>query len=150
MPTVALVPLVIVWLGLGFEAKVFLTCSWRSSPSSSMRRPVSRTSRRPSLRPPDRSPATEARCSGGHAAAAISVLRRRDPIGLGRALVGVVVAEMFTRLTGLGSMVVFYGNTFRTAELFVPIVVLAILSIAITKLIYRMERRIAPWRVAQG
>jgi ABC-type nitrate/sulfonate/bicarbonate transport system permease component len=70
-------------------------------------------------------------------------------LGLGRALVGVVVAEMFTALAGLGYMVVFYGNTFRTAEVFVPIVVLAVLSIAITKLIYRMERWIAPWRVVQ-
>ena len=69
-------------------------------------------------------------------------------LGLGRALVGVVVAEMFTALSGLGYMVVFYGNTFRTAELFVPIVVLALLSIAITNLIYRFERWIAPWRGA--
>jgi len=67
-------------------------------------------------------------------------------LGLGRALVGVVVAEMFTALSGLGHMVVFYGNTFRTAELFVPIVVLAVLSIAITHLIVRFERWVAPWR----
>ena len=67
-------------------------------------------------------------------------------LGLGRALVGVVVAEMFTALAGLGYMVVFYGNTFRTAELFVPIVVLAVLSIVITNLIYRLERWMAPWR----
>jgi len=67
-------------------------------------------------------------------------------LGLGRALVGVVVAEMFTALAGLGYMVVFYGNTFRTAELFVPIVVLAVLSIAITNVIYRLERWMAPWR----
>jgi NitT/TauT family transport system permease protein len=46
-------------------------------------------------------------------------------------------------------MVVFYGNTFRTAEVFVPIVVLAVLSIAITNVIYGMERWIAPWRVLQ-
>ena len=68
-------------------------------------------------------------------------------LGLGRALVGVVVAEMFTALSGLGYMVVFYGNTFRTAELFVPIVVLAVLSIVITNLIQRIERWMAPWRV---
>ena len=62
------------------------------------------------------------------------------------ALVGVVVAEMFTALAGLGYMVVLYGNTFRTAELFVPIVVLALLSIGVTNLIYRLERKVAPWR----
>jgi NitT/TauT family transport system permease protein len=56
---------------------------------------------------------------------------------------------MFTALTGLGSMIVIYGNTFRTAELFVPIIALAILSIAITNLIYRIEGRVQPWRMAQ-
>src|SRR5207253_8548972 len=49
-------------------------------------------------------------------------------------------------LTGLGSMIVFCGNTFRTAELFLPMVVLAILSVVITNLIYRVEVWIAPWR----
>ena len=68
-------------------------------------------------------------------------------LGLGRALVGVIVAEMFTALAGLGYMVVLYGNTFRTAELFVPIVVLAMLSIAITNIIYRIERKMEPWRL---
>ena len=38
MPTVALVPLVIIWLGLGFEAKVFLTWLVAIFPSSSMLR----------------------------------------------------------------------------------------------------------------
>jgi ABC-type nitrate/sulfonate/bicarbonate transport system permease component len=46
-------------------------------------------------------------------------------------------------------MMVLYGNTFRTAELFVPIVVLAVLSVTITKLIYHIERKVAPWRVTQ-
>jgi NitT/TauT family transport system permease protein len=70
-------------------------------------------------------------------------------LALGRALVGVVVAEMFTALSGLGYMMVLYGNTFRAAELFVPIVVLAVLSVTITKLIYHIERKVAPWRVTQ-
>ena len=76
----------------------------------------------------------------------LALLRGYGGLGLGKALVGVVVAEMFTALAGLGYMVVLYGNTFRTAELFVPIVVLALLSIGITKLIYALERRVAPWR----
>jgi NitT/TauT family transport system permease protein len=68
-------------------------------------------------------------------------------VGLGRALVGVVVAEMFTALSGLGYLIVLYGNTFRMAELFVPILVLAALSIALTRAIHRLERRLAPWRI---
>jgi NitT/TauT family transport system permease protein len=150
MPTVALVPLVIIWLGLGFEAKVFLT--WLVSIF-----PIIINAQIGVMNVPAAFIET-ARAFGCdrwdvfrrvviHAAVPFLIAGVR--LGLGRALVGVVVAEMFTALSGLGYMVVFYGNTFRTAELFVPIVVLAILSIAITDLIYRIERRIAPWRVVQ-
>ncbi len=151
MPTVAMVPLVIIWLGLGFEAKVFLT--WLVSVF-----PVIINAQIGVMNvPPDY--LETARAFGCNRwqlfrrvilHAAVPFLIAGIRLGLGRALVGVIVAEMFTALTGLGSMIVFYGNTFRTAELFVPMVVLAILSIAITKLIYRMERWIAPWRVVQG
>jgi ABC-type nitrate/sulfonate/bicarbonate transport system permease component len=151
MPTVALVPLVIIWLGLGFEAKVFLT--WLVAIF-----PIIINAQIGVMNVPPAYIET-ARAFGCdqwqvfrrvivHAAVPFLIAGIR--LGLGRALVGVVVAEMFTALAGLGYMVVLYGNTFRTAELFVPIVVLAILSIAITNAIYRFERWIAPWRVERS
>ena len=147
MPTVALVPLVIIWLGLEFQAKVFLT--WLVAVF-----PIIINSQIGVANVPPAFLET-ARAFGCdrwqtfrrvvlHAAVPFLIAGIR--LGLGKALVGVVVAEMFTALAGLGYMVVLYGNTFRTAELFVPIVVLALLSIAITNLIYRLERRVAPWR----
>ena len=151
MPTVAMVPLVIIWLGLGFEAKVFLT--WLVSVF-----PVIINAQIGVMNVPPAFIET-ARAFGCDRwqlfrrvilQAAVPFLIAGVRLGLGRALVGVVVAEMFTALTGLGSMIVFYGNTFRMAELFVPMVVLAILSVVITNLIYRVEVWIAPWRMAQG
>jgi NitT/TauT family transport system permease protein len=151
MPTVAMVPLVIIWLGLGFEAKVFLT--WLVSVF-----PVIINAQVGVMNVPPAFIET-ARAFGCDRwqlfrrvilQAGVPFLIAGIRLGLGRALVGVVVAEMFTALTGLGSMIVFYGNTFRTAELFVPMVVLAILSVVITNLIYRVEVWIAPWRMAQG
>ncbi len=149
MPTVALVPLVIIWLGLGFEAKVFLT--WLVSIT-----PVIINAHIGVVNAPQALIETARAFGCGrwqvfrrvilHAAMPFFVAGIR--VGLGRALVGVVVAEMFTALDGLGNMVVLYGNTFRTAELFVPIVTLAVLSIAITQLIQRIEERMAPWRPA--
>jgi len=147
MPTVAMVPLVIIWLGLGYEAKVFLT--WLVAVF-----PVIINAQ---IGVMNVSPAfiETARAFGCNRwqifrrvvlYAAVPFFIAGIRLGLGRALVGVVVAEMFTALSGLGHMVVFYGNTFRTAELFVPIVVLAVLSIAITHLIVRFERWVAPWR----
>jgi NitT/TauT family transport system permease protein len=150
MPTIALVPLVIIWLGLGDEAKVFLT--WIVSVSTVI---ISTETGVANVPPAFIETARAFGCNKRqifwrvilHAAVPYFVAGIR--LALGRALVGVVVAEMFTALTGLGYMIVLYGNTFRTAELFVPIVVLAILSISITKLIYWIERKIAPWRIMQ-
>ena len=147
MPTVALVQRVIIWLGLEFQAKVFLT--WLVAVF-----PIVINSQIGVANVPPAFIET-ARAFGCdrwqtfrrvvlHAAVPFLIAGIR--LGLGKALVGVVVAEMFTALAGLGYMVVLYGNTFRTAELFVPIVVLALLSIGITKMIYALERRVAPWR----
>jgi ABC-type nitrate/sulfonate/bicarbonate transport system permease component len=147
MPTVALVPLVIIWLGLGFEAKVYLTWLVAVFPVI-----INAQIGVANVSPAFIETARAFGCNRWqifrrvilHAAVPFFIAGIR--LGLGRALVGVVVAEMFTALAGLGYMVVFYGNTFRTAELFVPIVVLAVLSIVITNLIYRLERWMAPWR----
>ena len=150
MPTVALIPLVIIWLGLEFEAKVFLT--WLVAVF-----PVIVNAEMGVASVPHAYIETARAFGCGrwqvfrrvilHATVPFFVAGIR--LGLGRALVGVVVAEMFTALTGLGYLIVLYGNTFRTAELFVPILVLALISIAITNLIRRIERNIAPWRTVR-
>jgi NitT/TauT family transport system permease protein len=151
MPTVALVPLVVIWLGLDFEAKVFLTFIVGVFPIV-----INAQAGVQNIPSAYIETARAFACSRSQMffkvilPAAIPFFVAGLRLGLGRALVGVVVAEMFTALAGLGYMVVFYGNTFRTAELFVPIVVLAVLSIAITNLIYRLERWMAPWRRVEG
>jgi ABC-type nitrate/sulfonate/bicarbonate transport system permease component len=146
MPTVAMVPLVIIWLGLGFEAKVFLTWIVGVFPIViSVQAGVTNS-------PPAYIETARAfACSRTQMfwkvilPAAIPFFVAGLRLGLGRALVGAVVAEMFTALSGLGYMVTFYGNTFKTALVFVPIITLALLSIAITGVIQLAERRIAPW-----
>jgi ABC-type nitrate/sulfonate/bicarbonate transport system permease component len=151
MPTVALVPLVIIWLGLGFQAKVFLTWLVAVFPVI-----INAEIGVASVPPEFIETARAFGCNRQqifrrvilHAAVPFFIAGIR--LGLGRALVGVVVAEMFTALSGLGYMIVLYGNTFRTAELFVPILALAAISIAINNLIRRLERRVAPWRAARA
>jgi len=66
-------------------------------------------------------------------------------LAIGRGLVGMVVAEFYTTITGLGYMIVQYANTFRMDRLFVPIVVLMIMGMSLTAALRHLERRIAPW-----
>ena len=66
-------------------------------------------------------------------------------LAIGRGLVGMVVAEFYTTITGLGYMIVQYANSFRMDRLFVPIVVLMLMGVGLTGLLRHLERRIAPW-----
>ncbi|MQA77667.1 MAG: hypothetical protein GEV10_04145 [Streptosporangiales bacterium] len=75
--------------------------------------------------------------------------RRRLRLGVGRAIIGMVVAEFFTAITGLGALIVKYGNQFDTASMLVPVFLLMLLGVALTALIRRAERWIAPWKESE-
>ncbi len=66
-------------------------------------------------------------------------------LAVGRALVGMVVAEFFTSITGIGYLIVRYSNSFEPDHLLVPIVVVMTLGIVLSVLTRQGERRIAPW-----
>jgi ABC-type nitrate/sulfonate/bicarbonate transport system ATPase subunit len=70
-------------------------------------------------------------------------------LGIGRAIIGMVVAEFFTAITGLGALIVKYGNRYDTASMFVPILVLMALGILLTSLVRRAEEQFAPWRMTE-
>ena len=67
-------------------------------------------------------------------------------LAIGRGLVGMIVAEFYTSVTGLGYMIVRYANAFETDKLFVPIVVVMVLGVGLMWLAKWVEGRIAPWR----
>lgn len=66
-------------------------------------------------------------------------------VALSQALVGVVVAEMTAIITGLGGMIIRFANFFQTANLFVPILAIMVVSVALTTLLKWLERRLMPW-----
>jgi NitT/TauT family transport system permease protein len=67
-------------------------------------------------------------------------------LAIGRALIGVIVAEYYTALSGLGNLIATNANSFRTARMFVPIVVIALIGVVLTALLEWAERRLAQWR----
>ena len=67
-------------------------------------------------------------------------------LAIRRGLVGMIVAEFYTSVTGLGYMIVRYANALETDKLFVPIVVVMILGVGLMGLAKWVEGRIAPWR----
>jgi sulfonate transport system permease protein len=71
-------------------------------------------------------------------------------LAVGRALVGMVVAEFFTSITGIGYLIVRYNNSFQPDHLLVPIVVVMALGIVLTRITRAIEQRIAPWTRTSG
>lgn len=67
-------------------------------------------------------------------------------LAIGRALIGVIVAEIYTSLSGLGDLISTNASNFQTARMFVPVVVIAVLGVVLTALLEWAERRLAQWR----
>jgi ABC-type nitrate/sulfonate/bicarbonate transport system permease component len=66
-------------------------------------------------------------------------------LAIGRGLVGMVIAEFYTTISGLGFMITRYANNFEMDKTFVPVIVLMVLGVALTAALKWVERRIAPW-----
>ena len=71
-------------------------------------------------------------------------------LAIGRGLVGMVIAEFYTTISGLGFMITRYANIFEMDKTFVPVLVLMVLGVTLTGLLKRLERRIAPWSRADA
>jgi ABC-type nitrate/sulfonate/bicarbonate transport system permease component len=67
-------------------------------------------------------------------------------IAVARALSGVFVAEIFGSVAGIGNMIWFSAQSYDTPKLFVGVFILAGTSILLMSLLSRLERIVAPWR----
>lgn len=70
-------------------------------------------------------------------------------LAIGRGIVGLIVGEFFTAQTGLGGVLVRFASNFKTAEMFVPIIVLVIIGYSLTSLVVFMQKRLTPWKESE-
>jgi len=66
-------------------------------------------------------------------------------LAIGRALIGMVIADFYMAVSGIGYLVNQYANSFQTAKLFVPILTLMVMGIVLTEGAKLLERRLTPW-----
>jgi len=69
-------------------------------------------------------------------------------LAIGRGLVGMIIAEFYTTISGLGFMITRYANNFEMDKTFVPVIVLMVLGVSMTTGLKWVERRVAPWSSA--
>lgn len=146
-PEIALVPIILVWFGFGLSGRVVVvviasvftmlynvTAGVRNAPEDLI---------------------DVARSFGASRArvlfqvilpSAIPFIMAGIRLSIGRAVVGMAVAEVYLRLGGIGELITAYGSRFVTDYLMASILVLPLLGIGLTKLLAAIERRIAPWK----
>jgi len=145
-PSVALIPIIVVWFGFGPTAKTVVVILFVLFPVliNTMR----------GVQEVDRELVEVARsfCSGERRMwfdliipSALPYMVTGLRLAIGRALIGVIVAEFFTAFSGLGHLIVTNANSFRTDRTFVPILVIAMLGVLLTALLEFAERRVARW-----
>jgi sulfonate transport system permease protein len=71
-------------------------------------------------------------------------------LAIGRGLIGMVLADLYTAITGIGYLISRYASTYRTDAMFVPIVTLGLLGITLTSALRFIEKRVAPWMHEAG
>ena len=78
--------------------------------------------------------------------AALSFIVAGIRLAVGRALVGVVIAEFDTALSGLGALIFRYAGRLKLSEAFVPAVILALTGIVASIALRSLEARFERWR----
>jgi NitT/TauT family transport system permease protein len=68
----------------------------------------------------------------------------------GRALLGVVVGELYAATAGIGFLITVAGATFQTDKVFVGILIVTTTGILVVELLNRLERRFESWRPKVG
>jgi NitT/TauT family transport system permease protein len=149
-PLVAVIPLVILWFGLGNAAKLFIVTILAVFPI------LINTIAGVRNVPPQLIDVGNAFAANELQIFKKIILPSALPymmtglrLGLGRAIIGMVVAEFFTAITGLGALIVKYGNQYDTATMFVPIFVLMFLGVTLSMIVRNLEQWIAPWRYTE-
>jgi NitT/TauT family transport system permease protein len=148
-PSVALYPVLVVWFGFGFATVVAITflltfvsitvntlTGVRSVDQQLVRAVLAFGGRRRHVIGKVILPATVAYVLAG--------IR----IGLGRALTGVTLGEMFGSQAGLGFRITFYASHLQTADVFVPLTVLVVSGLLLYRISDIIETRLLAWRRA--
>ena len=150
-PRVALLPLVIIWLGIGILSKVGIIFLGAVFPLLINTRDGVKTTPANLL--------TAARSFGASEWQIFKsvVLPSTVPfiltglrLAVGRALIGVMVGELYAATAGIGFMITVAGATFQTDKVFVGVLVFAITGMIMTDIIDRYERRFDKWRPKVG
>jgi ABC-type nitrate/sulfonate/bicarbonate transport system permease component len=146
-PQVAFLPLLIIWLGIGLTSKVALVFV------SSFIIMLINTETGVAQVDPRLIETARSFTANERQILRMIVLPAALPLiiagmrlAIGRALVMVVVAEIYASNQGLGYLIFQAGGMYDTAQVFVGVGILAAAGVTLNALLRALERHLAPWR----
>ena len=147
IPVITIVPLIIIWFGIGMLSKIIVVFKitvvaiiLNSAAGIKNLDPVWLELAQ-SLRLTGWQTTYKIRFPG-----ALPYIITGMRLGVGRALLAVVVAELMASNAGLGYLLRDSSETWDSPKLFVTVILLAVIGLVSFNLIKRLERRMAPWR----
>jgi NitT/TauT family transport system permease protein len=146
IPSVALVPVLVLWLGFDTVAKIVVVLLFTFFPIViNTYQGVKNVDAR--LIEVGRAFRCSERQLWAHIVlpAAVPFIVAGLRLAIGRGLIGMVLADLYTAITGIGYLIARYASIYRTDAMFVPVVTLGVLGITLTWLLRVVERRVAPW-----
>jgi NitT/TauT family transport system permease protein len=151
VPRVTLLPLIIIWFGIGIWSKVVVVFLGAVIPIVISAHSGVKTNEARFLVMARSFSASRAKIF------ASIILPGTVPFiftglkyGAGRALLGVVVGELYAATAGLGHMIADAGNTFQTDVVLFGVLIFTATGLVVFALLDRLERRFEQWRPKVG
>jgi len=148
-PTVALVPLIVLWAGFETMAKVIILFLFAFFPMV-----INTYQGVKNVDPRLIEVGRAFRCSERQLwlnivlPGALPFIVTGLRLAVGRGLIGMVLADLYTAISGIGYLIVRTASTYQVDKMFVPIVTLGVLGVTLTALLRLLEIKVAPWTVA--
>jgi ABC-type nitrate/sulfonate/bicarbonate transport system permease component len=146
-PRIALMPLIIIWFGIDLPAKIAIIFLSTVFPILVNTMTGVRTMERDFVKVARSFGASDGQLFWTVALpSSVPNLLTGLRLGLGHALIGIVVGEMYGASAGIGFMMQTAGATFQTDKVMVGIFIIAAAGIALTQLLKSIERKFDAWR----
>lgn len=145
-PMVALIPLVVIWAGFGDQAKMVVIFLFAVFPIllntyqgvKGVEPRLLEVAR--SFRSPERALWLDVIVPS-----ALPFIVAGMRLALGRALVGMVVADLYTAVSGVGYLIVRYAQNLQIDRVLVPVVILSMMGVTLVQGLRWLETKVAPW-----
>jgi len=147
MPRIALMPLIIIWFGIDIWAKIAIIFLSSVFPILVNTMTGVRTMERDFVKVARSFGASDRQLFKTVALpSSVPNLLTGVRLGLGHALIGIVVGEMNGASAGVGYMMTVAGATFQTDKVMVGIIIIAGAGMALTQVLRMIESRFDIWR----